>query len=73
MIRVAPDEFTDLAPYAVALVTLENNVRVMCQLVDADPEEVEIGMPIKLEFRKIRSDGEAGVLFYGYKAVPDRG
>ena len=45
----------------------------MCQLVDADPEEIEIGMPVKLEFRRIRADGEAGVLFYGYKAVPDRG
>jgi uncharacterized OB-fold protein len=70
VIRVAPEEFTDLAPYTVALVTLANNVRIMCQLVDADPEEIEIGMPVKLEFRLIRSDGEAGVLFYGHKAVP---
>ena len=36
----------------------------------ADPDEIEIGMPVRLEFRRISSDGEAGLLFYGHKAVP---
>ena len=38
--------------------------------VAADPDELEIGMPVRLEFRRISSDGEAGLLFYGHKAVP---
>ena len=70
VIRVAPDEFTDLSPYAVVLVKLDDGTRLMCQLVDCDLETVEIGMPVKLEFRRIRDDGASGVLFYGYKVVP---
>lgn len=72
VIRVAPSEFTDLAPYAVAIVKLDDGPRIMCQLVDAAPEEIGIGMPVKLEFRRIRADGEDGVLLYGHKAVPRR-
>ena len=70
VIRVAPDEFTDLSPYAVCLVELDNGVRLMSQLVDVDLEEIEMGLPVKIEFRRIRDDGAAGVLFYGYKVVP---
>ena len=72
IIKVAPDEFSDLAPYAVGLVELDGGVRIMTQVVDCDPETIEIGMPVELEFRLIRAEGEAGVLFYGYKAVPAR-
>jgi uncharacterized OB-fold protein len=70
VIRVAPDEFTDLAPYAVCLVELDNGTRLMSQLVDVDLEEIKMDMPVKIEFRRIRDDGAAGVLFYGYKVVP---
>ena len=35
-----------------------------------DPEQLEVGMKLKLEFRKIQQDGEAGILCYGYKCVP---
>ena len=70
VIRVAPDEFTDLAPYAVSMVELDNGVKIMSQLVDVDLETIELGMPVKIEFRRIRDDGAAGVLFYGYKVVP---
>jgi uncharacterized OB-fold protein len=28
------------------------------------------GMPVRLEFRRIQEDGEAGVIAYGHKAVP---
>ena len=72
VIRVAPSAYTDQAPYPVALVELTDGNQIMCQVVDCDPEQVEIGMPVQLEFRKILSDGEAGMLAYGYKAVPKR-
>jgi uncharacterized OB-fold protein len=43
----------------------------MVQIGDvADPDEIKIGMPVRLEFRRISSDGEAGLIFYGHKAVP---
>ncbi len=42
----------------------------MVQIGDVeDPETLEIGMPVRLEFRRISWDGEAGVIFYGHKAV----
>ena len=56
----------------MGLVELDDGVRIMTQVVDCDPETIEIGMPVELEFRLIRAEGEAGVLFYGYKAVPAR-
>jgi uncharacterized OB-fold protein len=70
VIRVAPSDFTDEAPYAVAVVEVEGGVRLMAQLVDVPLENIETGMPVRLEFRKIFQEGEAGIICYGYKAVP---
>ena len=70
VIRVAPEEYTDLSPYAMAVVKLANGTQILTQVVDVDLDKMAIGMPVKLEFRKLRGEGEAGVLFYGYKAVP---
>jgi uncharacterized OB-fold protein len=50
-----------------------DGVRVMVQVGDlADPGELEVGMPVRLEFRRISWDGEAGLIFYGHKAVKAR-
>ncbi|MHC4469680.1 MAG: Zn-ribbon domain-containing OB-fold protein [Planctomycetota bacterium] len=70
VIRVAPTAFTDEAPYAVALVELTDGTRLMSQLVDCDPDEIQMGMPVKIEFRRILEDGPSGMLAYGYKCVP---
>ncbi len=73
VVRVPPAGFVDQTPLPIAIVELDNGVRVMAQVGDvADVAELEIGMPVRLEFRRIQSDGEAGVLFYGHKAVPER-
>lgn len=70
IVRVPPAGFTEQSPLSIALVELSNGVRLMVQIGDVeDPETVEIGMPVRLEFRRISSDGEAGVIFYGHKAV----
>ena len=71
VIRVAPSGFTDQAPYPVAIVNLGDGVKILCQLADCEPDEIKIGMPVRLEFRKLTSEGESGVIFYGYKAVPE--
>ena len=70
VIRVAPSEFCDEAPYAVGIVELSDGVLLQCQIADCAPDELKIGLPVKIEFRKVKQDGEAGVIFYGYKAVP---
>jgi len=70
VVRVPPSGFTEQSPLPIALVELDNGVRVMVQIGDiADPSTIEIGMPVRLEFRRIGWDGEAGVIFYGHKAV----
>jgi uncharacterized OB-fold protein len=70
VVRVPPAGFTEQAPLPIAVVELENGVRLMVQIGDiADPSELSIGMPVRLEFRRISADGEAGVIFYGHKAV----
>ncbi|HSL17228.1 MAG TPA: Zn-ribbon domain-containing OB-fold protein [Methylomirabilota bacterium] len=70
VIRVPPAGFTEQTPLPIALVELDNGVRLMVQIADVeDPETLEIGMPVRLEFRRVAWDGEAGVIFYGHKAV----
>jgi uncharacterized OB-fold protein len=70
VVRVPPAGFTEQSPLPIALVELADGVRVMVQIGDvADPAEIEIGMPVRLEFRRISWDGEAGLIFYGHKAV----
>jgi uncharacterized OB-fold protein len=70
VIRVPPAGFTEQTPLPIALVELSNGVRLMVQIGDVeDPGSIEIGMPVRLEFRRVSWDGEAGVIFYGHKAV----
>ena len=70
VIRVAPSQFAMQVPYALGIVRMEDEVRLLTQITDCEPEEIEIGMPVKIEFRKISEDGEAGIIHYGYKCVP---
>jgi uncharacterized OB-fold protein len=70
VIRTPPSEFKDLSPYALGLIELEGGPRIMCQITDCDPESLAIDQKVRIEFRKIQEDGKAGVLCYGYKAVP---
>lgn len=70
VIRVAPSGFGDQVPYAVAIVDLGEKVKILCQITDIEPDEPKIGLPVKLEFRKIQQEGHDGVICYGYKGVP---
>ena len=69
-IHVPPADFKLVAPYVLAIVELSNGVKLTCQIADVDPTTVTTGMPVRLEFRRILEDGEAGVIAYGHKAVP---
>jgi uncharacterized OB-fold protein len=71
IIRVPPQPFSDQAPYAVGIVDLDDGVRLTGQIVDCAFEELKIGMRVKIEFRKVYEEGAAGVIYYGYKFVPE--
>lgn len=56
VVHRAPEEFRHEVPYVVALVDLEEGVRMMTRLVDVDPGEVRIGMPVEVTFRRATED-----------------
>ena len=70
VVLTAPAGYEANAPYAVALVRLEEGPLVTAQLTDVSPEEVEIGMPVEMVTRKIREHGDDGTIVYGYKFRP---
>jgi uncharacterized OB-fold protein len=70
IIHIPPDQFADEAPYALAVCEMDDGARLTAQVADCPAEELKIGMPVRVEFRLIQRDGEAGILMYGYKVVP---
>jgi uncharacterized OB-fold protein len=68
----APKGHEEQAPYTIAMVKLEEGPMVTAQLTDLDTKEgaVEIGMPVEMVTRKLHSDGERGMIVYGYKFRP---
>ncbi|MFH0930443.1 MAG: Zn-ribbon domain-containing OB-fold protein [Candidatus Zixiibacteriota bacterium] len=70
VIRVAPSQFIDQTPYAMGIVELNEGVKILSQVADCDFDKLEIGMLVRIEFRKIFQEGEAGIICYGYKCVP---
>ena len=70
VIRTPGPMFKDLAPYALAIAELTDGTRLMAQVTDCDVDAIKIGMEVRLEFRRVQSEGASGVLSYGYKFVP---
>jgi uncharacterized OB-fold protein len=70
VIRVGPSDFCDEVPYPIGIIELDDGVMIQCQIADCAPEDLKIGMPVRIEFRKVKQEGEAGIICYGYKAVP---
>lgn len=67
----APAGFEEQAPYVVALIQLDEGPLLTAQLTDlGDDAPLEIGMPVEMVTRKLRTDGEQGVILYGYKFRP---
>jgi uncharacterized OB-fold protein len=69
-VRTPPQGYEEYAPYAVALVKLEEGPLVTAQLTDVSTDEVQIGQPVEMVTRKIREFGEDGIIVYGYKFRP---
>jgi uncharacterized OB-fold protein len=72
VIRTPADEFSGEAPFAVGIIEMDDGARLTTQIADVPFEEIKIGMPVKLEFRRQYSEGESGIIHYGHKAVPVR-
>jgi uncharacterized protein len=57
-------------PYVLALVKTTEGPILTGQVVDTTPEDVRIGLKVHATFRKLREEGKAGVIHYGYKFAP---
>jgi len=63
----APMGYEEYVPYTVALVKLEEGPMLTAQLTDLGDREPEIGMAVEMVTRRLRADGDKGVILYGYK------
>ncbi|MFH1750050.1 MAG: Zn-ribbon domain-containing OB-fold protein [Candidatus Micrarchaeota archaeon] len=66
-VHVAPLGHENEAPYFLAIVELDNGVKIMSQVVDSEEEGIKFDAPVKMVFRKISEDDKEGVIAYGYK------
>jgi len=65
-----PEGYQEMAPYTVALIKLEEGPLVTAQLTDVANEDVKIGLPVEMVTRKLKTQGEEGLIVYGYKFRP---
>ncbi len=65
-----PKGFKSSIPYCLAIIELDEGPRLTTQVVAVTQEEVSIDMPVEFAFRKISSEGEEGVITYGFKFRP---
>lgn len=70
VINNAPIGFEEYVPYIVALIDLDDGYKLLSQIVDIAPEKVTAGLRVESVFRKIKTDGEEGIIQYGYKFRP---
>lgn len=61
---------TPAPPALIAVIDFEGGGRIMCEVTDCEPEEIEIGMEVELTFRRLYEAG--GIHNYFWKARPKR-
>lgn len=67
IIHTPTEEFKSLSPYIVAIIELEEGAKITSQVVDCQESDIHIGDDVELVFRKIKEEGDEGVISYGYK------
>lgn len=67
LVHSAPEGFELETPYFLSLVELDNDVKILSQIVDSDIDKVKIGAPVRMVFRRIASGDSDDAIAYGYK------
>lgn len=70
IIHDAAEGFEMQVPYVLAIVRAREGPMLTGQVVDLDPKEARIGLKVHATFRKLREEGKAGVIHYGFKFTP---
>jgi len=70
IVRLLPERYNKYGPYVIALIELENGVRILGQLTDIDHHDVKAGMEVEATLRKLYEYGTDGKIIYGVKFRP---
>jgi uncharacterized OB-fold protein len=70
VVHEAAEGFEMQVPYVLAIVRTVEGPLLTGQIVDVDPNDLRIGLRVHATFRKLREEGKAGVIHYGYKFAP---
>jgi uncharacterized OB-fold protein len=54
-------------PYIVALIQLDEGVRIVSNLTDIAPADVQVGMPVEVYFRKFDGAGEKDFALHQFR------
>ncbi len=54
--RAMHPAFVDAVPYAPVVVEMDERVRVVSEIIDCEPGELEIGMRVEVAFDKVSDD-----------------
>src|SRR3954471_17556768 len=65
-LQETPEGFDEQAPYVLALIKLDEGPIITAQLTDVDGP-VTIGDKVEMVTRKLMTEGERGMIVYGYK------
>jgi uncharacterized OB-fold protein len=65
--------FEEQEPMVFGLIELTNGARLVAQIVDFPYESIKVGSRVKAIFRRVKTDGPSGQIYYGYKFRPYRG
>jgi len=58
------------SPVTTTVVDFEGGGRILCDTTDRDPDEIEVGMPVEMTFRRLYYVG--GIYNYWWKSRPKR-
>ncbi|MET1101591.1 MAG: Zn-ribbon domain-containing OB-fold protein [Pyrodictiaceae archaeon] len=67
-----PEGYRLASPIISAVVRLDDGTLVTSVLTDVEPDSLSSGLRVEAVFRKIREDGEHGLIEYGLKFRPIR-
>lgn len=67
IVRVPTADFTDQAPFPVALIDLKDGRRIISQVVDCEIGEIAVGKKVRTLLRRVMKPSEEGIIPYGIK------
>lgn len=69
-IKSSPDMFSDMTPYCVGIIELEEGPKITSQITDCIVADLKVGMAVESVFRKFFASSESGIIHYGLKFKP---